>query len=68
MDQFDFVIIGAGGAGEAAAHEARRRGATVAIIDRELTALAQADTRDLLPNIRGPHACWSGVTRTPGHR
>ena len=36
MDQFDFVIIGAGGAGEAAAHEARRRGATVAIIDREL--------------------------------
>jgi dihydrolipoamide dehydrogenase len=36
MDQFDFVIIGAGGAGEAAAHEGRRRGATVAIIDREL--------------------------------
>jgi dihydrolipoamide dehydrogenase len=36
MDQFDFVIIGGGGAGEAAAHEARRRGATVAIIDREL--------------------------------
>ncbi len=36
MDQFDFVIIGAGGAGEAAAHEARRRGASVAIVDREL--------------------------------
>lgn len=32
----DFVIVGAGAAGEAAAHEARRRGATVAIIDREL--------------------------------
>jgi pyruvate/2-oxoglutarate dehydrogenase complex dihydrolipoamide dehydrogenase (E3) component len=31
---FDFVIIGAGPAGEAAAFEARRRGATVAIIDR----------------------------------
>ncbi len=36
MDQFDFVIVGAGTAGEAAAHEARRRGASVAIIDREL--------------------------------
>ena len=31
---FDFVIIGAGPAGEAAAFEARHRGATVAIIDR----------------------------------
>lgn len=36
MDQFDFVIIGAGAAGEAAAHEARRRGASVAVVDREL--------------------------------
>ena len=34
MDDFDFVIIGAGPAGEAAAFEARQRGATVAIIDR----------------------------------
>jgi len=32
--QFEFAIIGAGPAGEAAAHEARRRGATVAIADR----------------------------------
>jgi pyruvate/2-oxoglutarate dehydrogenase complex dihydrolipoamide dehydrogenase (E3) component len=32
---FDFVIIGAGPAGEAAAFEARHRGATVAIIDRQ---------------------------------
>ena len=31
---FDFVIIGAGPAGEAAAFEARHRGASVAIIDR----------------------------------
>jgi pyruvate/2-oxoglutarate dehydrogenase complex dihydrolipoamide dehydrogenase (E3) component len=31
---FDFVIVGAGPAGEAAAFEARRRGATVAIVDR----------------------------------
>jgi pyruvate/2-oxoglutarate dehydrogenase complex dihydrolipoamide dehydrogenase (E3) component len=31
---FDFVIIGAGPAGEAAAFEARDRGATVAIVDR----------------------------------
>lgn len=30
----DFVIIGAGPAGEAAAYEARRRGASVAVIDR----------------------------------
>ena len=33
---FDFVIIGAGAAGEAAAYMARARGASVAIIDREL--------------------------------
>jgi pyruvate/2-oxoglutarate dehydrogenase complex dihydrolipoamide dehydrogenase (E3) component len=31
---FDFVIIGAGPAGEAAAFEARQRGATVAMVDR----------------------------------
>jgi dihydrolipoamide dehydrogenase len=36
LSEFDFVIIGAGAAGEAAAHEARRRGASAAIIDREL--------------------------------
>ncbi|MGZ8502771.1 MAG: FAD-dependent oxidoreductase, partial [Candidatus Limnocylindrales bacterium] len=34
MDTFDFVIIGAGPAGEAAAHKARELGATVAIVDR----------------------------------
>jgi pyruvate/2-oxoglutarate dehydrogenase complex dihydrolipoamide dehydrogenase (E3) component len=34
MDEFDFVIIGAGPAGEEAAYEARRRGASVAVIDR----------------------------------
>jgi pyruvate/2-oxoglutarate dehydrogenase complex dihydrolipoamide dehydrogenase (E3) component len=34
MEPFDFVIIGAGPAGEAAAYEARSRGATVAVIDR----------------------------------
>ena len=33
---FDFVIVGAGPAGEAAAYMARARGASVAIIDREL--------------------------------
>ena len=36
MDRFDFVVIGAGAAGEAAANKARQRGATVAIIDRDL--------------------------------
>lgn len=36
MEQLDFVIIGAGPAGEAAAYEARDRGASVAIIDRDL--------------------------------
>ena len=35
MDRFDFVVIGAGAAGEAAA-KARRRGASVAIVDRDL--------------------------------
>jgi len=34
VDELDFVIIGAGPAGEAAAFEARRRGASVAIADR----------------------------------
>jgi pyruvate/2-oxoglutarate dehydrogenase complex dihydrolipoamide dehydrogenase (E3) component len=34
MDTFDFVIIGAGPAGEAAAHKARELGASVAIVDR----------------------------------
>ena len=36
MDRFDFVIIGAGAAGEAAANAAGERGATVAVVDREL--------------------------------
>lgn len=36
MDPFDFVIIGAGPAGEAAANEARSRGASVAVVDRDL--------------------------------
>ncbi|HLX35792.1 MAG TPA: NAD(P)/FAD-dependent oxidoreductase [Candidatus Limnocylindrales bacterium] len=35
MDELDFIVIGAGPAGEAAAHEARRRRATVAIVDRQ---------------------------------
>ena len=33
---FDFVVIGAGASGEAAAHYARGRGASVAIVDRDL--------------------------------
>src|SRR6478736_10549691 len=36
MEQFDFVIIGAGPGGEAAAYEARARGASVAVVDRDL--------------------------------
>ena len=36
MDRYDFVIVGAGAAGEAAAHYARSRDASVAIIDRGL--------------------------------
>jgi dihydrolipoamide dehydrogenase len=36
LESFDIVVIGAGGAGEAAAHLARTRGASVAIVDREL--------------------------------
>ena len=34
METFDFVIIGAGPAGEAAANEARAHGASVAVVDR----------------------------------
>ena len=33
---FDFVVIGAGAAGEAATHYARGRGASVAVVDRDL--------------------------------
>src|SRR5918996_5156381 len=36
MDEFDLVVIGAGASGEAAAHFARSRGASVAIVDRDL--------------------------------
>jgi pyruvate/2-oxoglutarate dehydrogenase complex dihydrolipoamide dehydrogenase (E3) component len=36
VERFDFVIIGAGSAGEAAAYEARERGASVAVVDRDL--------------------------------
>ncbi len=36
MDRFNLVIIGAGAAGEAAAFLARKRGASVAIVDRDL--------------------------------
>ncbi len=35
-DPFDLVVIGAGEAGQAAAYAARDRGASVAIVDREL--------------------------------
>ena len=35
MDSYDFVIIGAGPAGEAAAYKAREHDASVAIVDRE---------------------------------
>ena len=36
VDRFDFVIIGAGPAGEAAAYKARELGASVAVVDRRL--------------------------------
>src|SRR3954471_16811503 len=35
-DTFDFVIIGTGAAGEAAGHLAGKRGASVAVVEREL--------------------------------
>ena len=35
-ERFDFAIIGAGAAGEAAGHMARKRGATVAIVEKDL--------------------------------
>src|ERR687893_747635 len=35
-EPYDFVIIGTGAAGESAAFEARRLGATVAVVEREL--------------------------------
>ena len=35
-ERFDFVVIGAGASGEAAANYARARGATVALVERDL--------------------------------
>ena len=35
-ERFDLVVIGAGAAGEAAAHYARARDASVAVVDRGL--------------------------------
>ena len=36
VDRFDFVVIGAGPAGEAAAYKARELGASVAVVERDL--------------------------------
>jgi pyruvate/2-oxoglutarate dehydrogenase complex dihydrolipoamide dehydrogenase (E3) component len=36
MDRYDLVVVGAGAAGEAAAHKGRELGASVAIVDRGL--------------------------------
>jgi pyruvate/2-oxoglutarate dehydrogenase complex dihydrolipoamide dehydrogenase (E3) component len=36
MDRFDFVVIGAGAGGEAAAYAALERGKSVAVVDKEL--------------------------------
>ena len=36
MQAFDFVIVGGGPGGEAAAFEARERGASVAVVDQDL--------------------------------
>jgi flavin-dependent dehydrogenase len=44
VDRFDFVVIGAGPAGEAAANEARRHGASVAVVDRDLFADGERPT------------------------
>ncbi|OLC52976.1 MAG: hypothetical protein AUH85_15390 [Chloroflexi bacterium 13_1_40CM_4_68_4] len=41
-EQFDFVVLGAGATGEAAAHYARGRGASVAIVDRDLFGVSCA--------------------------
>lgn len=36
MDRYDLVVVGAGAAGESAAHEARKLGASVAVVERDL--------------------------------
>ena len=58
MDRYDLVVVGAGAAGEAAAHYARSRDASVAIIDR-------GALRRLVP-VLGVHAVQGAAPRGRG--
>ena len=67
--QFDFVVIGAGPAGEAAAFKARAMGASVAVVDRRwFGGVVPAHRRASRPRRcctpRPRHA--SGAATTPG--
>ena len=58
MDRFQFVVIGAGPAGEAAAFKARELDATVAVVDRlwfggELPAYRLRPVEVVAPRRRG---------------
>ena len=67
MDSFDFVIIGAGPAGESAAFEARKRGASVAIVDRRwfggscphIGCVPSKSILDSAARHHANHASWS---------
>ena len=66
MDSFDFVVIGAGPAGEAAAYKARQRGASVAVVDRNWFGgscphIGCVPSKSLL-NSATRHACNGGYS------
>ena len=70
MDSFDFVIIGAGPAGEAAAYKARELGATVAVdrpplVRRELPA-HRLPALEVAPRRRGATRRQPGALRLAG--
>ena len=63
LDRFDFIVIGAGPAGEAAAYKARELGASVAVVERDLFGgscphWGCVPSKTLLNGALAPRAWW----------